>query len=230
MVSDEQMEKMGEEAFAELKQKQKISNDANVTSYVSCVARSITEKLPDRRDWEIVVFEEESANAFALPGGKIGVHTGLLKVAKSPAQLATVLGHEVAHVLAEHSKERVSQTLAAQGGLTVLNVILGNKNDSRRYILMGALGLAQFGYLLPHSRAQETEADILGLDFMARSGYNPQESIGLWENMASAGGGQAPEFLSTHPSHGTRIENLQAKIPQATALYQQANERPNCAP
>ncbi len=229
VVSDEQMTKLGEEAFTELKTKQKINQEANHNRYVHCVARAITDTLP-KQEWEIVVFEDNTPNAFALPGGKIGVHTGLLQVAKNQDQLATVLGHEVGHVLAAHSKERVSEQLVTQGGISLFEVILGNKTDGRRKILMGALGLGtQFGFLLPHSRAQETEADVMGLDLMAKAGFDPVQSVDLWKNMAEASGGQPPEFLSTHPSHGTRIETLQNRIPEAQKLRTAAGKRPACS-
>lgn len=231
LVPDAQIEEMGRQSFAELKQKEKISGDAATTEYVSCVARSITNALPEKKDWEVVLFAKPEVNAFAVPGAKIGVYEGLLKAAKTPSQLAAVLGHEVAHVLASHGQERVSEQLAAQGGLGVLGAILGSKTDNRRKILLGALGLgAQVGYLLPHSRKQESEADILGLEYMAKAGFDPRESVELWKNMAAAGGGQPPEFLSTHPSHGTRIENLTARIPEVMPLYEAAKNKPACRP
>jgi predicted Zn-dependent protease len=193
------------------------------------VANAITNALPEKRAWEVVVFRDDSANAFALPGGKIGVHTGLLKVAQNQDQLAAVIGHEIAHVLAEHGKERVSEQLVAQGGMSLLSAVIGNPEDPRHGLLMGALGLgAQFGVLLPHSRAQESEADIVGLDYMAKAGFDPRQSVNLWQNMAAAGGGQQPEFMSTHPSHGTRIQNLQAAIPKALVTLEQSGKKASC--
>lgn len=228
LVPEAQIEEMGKQSFAEMKQKEKVSGDAATTEYVSCVARSITSALPGKKDWEVVLFAKPEVNAFALPGAKIGVYEGLLKAAKTPSQLAAVLGHEVAHVLASHGQERVSEQLAAQGGLGVLGAILGAKTDKRRQILLAALGLgAQVGYLLPHSRKQESEADVLGLEYMAKAGFDPRESVELWKNMAAAGG-QPPEFMSTHPSHGTRIENLTQAIPQVMPLYEAAKNKPDC--
>ncbi len=232
LVSDAQLEQMSVSAFAQMKQQTPVSKDAKVNNYVRCIADAITTTLPEHRSWETVVFEDKTANAFALPGGKIGVHTGLLTVAKSQSQLATVIGHEVAHVLANHSKERLSEQLAAQSGITLASILLageGNQRDSKYQMAMAAIGLgAQYGLLLPHSRAQESEADILGLDLMAKAGFDPSESIPLWQNMAAQGGGRTPEFMSTHPSHGTRIENLGAHLPQARVYYQQAARKPNC--
>jgi predicted Zn-dependent protease len=178
------------------------------------------------------VFEDDTANAFALPGGKIGVHTGLLEVAKTQDQLAAVLGHEVSHVLAGHSNERVSAEFAAQAGMAALQAVADASNPmhGRALALLGTG--AQVGILLPYSRAHESEADLMGLDLMARAGFDPRQSIALWRNMASAGGGQPPEFLSTHPSHQTRIRDLEARIPQALPLQEQARargRRPACS-
>jgi len=230
-VSDKQMDQMGEQAFAEMKNKQPIERDRAENEYVNCVAKAITAVLPEKREWEIVVFKDDTANAFALPGGKIGVHTGLLKVARTPAQLAAVLGHEVGHVLAAHSKERVSEQMVTQGGLQVLGTILGNPNDTRHSIVMGALGLgAQYGVALPHGRRQESEADAIGLDLMAKAGFDPRESIQLWKNMAEGGGKNPPEFLSTHPSHENRIRGLKEGMPAALSTYNQAKVHPSCKP
>lgn len=228
-VSDKQMDQMGEQAFTEMKNKQPIERDRAENEYVQCVAKAIVAVLPEKREWEIVVFKDDTANAFALPGGKIGVHTGLLKVAKTPAQLAAVLGHEVGHVLAAHSKERVSEQMVTQGGLQVLGAVLGNPDDARHGLLMGALGLgAQYGVALPHGRRQESEADTIGLDLMAKAGFDPRQSIELWKNMASAGGGSPPEFLSTHPSNENRIKGLSAGMAAALATYNQAKQHPSC--
>ena len=153
-------------------------------------------------------------------------------MARNQDQLATVLGHEVAHVLAEHGNERVSTAFAAQAGVDLVGKISGSATPTQQQLL-GLLGLgAQVGVLLPFSRAQESEADSLGLDLMARAGFDPRESIQLWKNMSDAGGGQPPEFLSTHPSHGTRIEDLTARMPDARVLSEQARaqgRRPACS-
>jgi predicted Zn-dependent protease len=230
LVSDSQMDKMGTQAFDEMKTKQKVDTGANVNAYVKCVANSITAVLPEKRNWEVVVFDDEQANAFALPGGKIGVYTGILKVAKTPDQLAAVLGHEVGHVLASHGKERVSEQMATQGGLSLIGAIMGNQSDTRRSILMGALGLgAQYGVALPHSRRQESEADAIGLDLMAEAGFDPHQSVELWKNMAAASGGKAPpEFASTHPSNQSRISGLEKGMGKAMEIYGRARNHPVC--
>ena len=228
LLPGEQLDSMGVQAFNEMKSQQKVSSDPRTNSYVKCVANAITDAMDERRDWEVVVFQDDSANAFALPGGKIGVHTGLLKVATNQDQLAAVIGHEVGHVIAQHGNERVSEQLALQGGLGVLGGILSSKGKNYD-LLMAGLGVgAQFGVLLPHSRTQESEADVIGLDLMAKAGFNPRESISLWENMGKAGGGSPPEFMSTHPSHGTRIENLTSNMANAEQIYRSSTHKPNC--
>lgn len=232
------MNGMGAKAFDDLKSQVPIDLDARTNAYVRCVAVPITLSAQGQtnvKEWEIVVFQDSSANAFALPGGKIGVHTGLLNVARNDAQLAAVLGHEVGHVIAKHGTERVSEGIATQGGLALIDAfILGNlENPEKRGLLLGALGLgAQIGFALPHSRTHETEADLIGLDLMSRAGFDPKQSVELWKNMMEASGGQAPpEFMSTHPSNQTRISHLKENLPPAIAKYENAKasgKNPHC--
>ncbi|MCB1754692.1 MAG: M48 family metallopeptidase [Gammaproteobacteria bacterium] len=233
LFPDAQMAQMGVAAYAEMKENTPVTKDAKVTRYVNCVARAITEALPEKSDWEVNVFEDDQVNAFALPGGKIGVYTGLLKVAENQDQLATVLGHEVAHVLADHGNARVSATYATQAGVALATIIgIASTNDPQKRQLLGLLGVgAQVGILLPYGRSQETEADILGLDLMAKAGFDPRQSVPLWENMKKAGGAGGPEFLSTHPANETRIQNLNARMDKALALRSKARaqgRRPRC--
>jgi predicted Zn-dependent protease len=179
----------------------------------------------------VVVFNDKAANAFALPGGKIGVYTGLLQVAQTQDQLAAVIGHEVAHVTAQHANERVSTAFAAEAGLNVVDAIYGGTSSGRNAMALLGLG-TQVGVLMPFGRAQESEADLLGLDLMARVGFDPREAVTLWQNMARSGGGAPPEFLSTHPSHATRIEDLQKRMPEALKLYDAARvagRKPKCS-
>ena len=191
-------------------------------------------KIPSR--WELQVFEDDSANAFALPGGKIGVHTGLLRVARTPGQLAAVLGHEVGHVLARHSNERVSQQLGAQLGLLTAGSLIGaisQTGSPDQQLIYQALGVGTQLGLLKFSRLQESEADGIGLELMAQAGFDPRESIELWKNMEHASQGQPPEFLSTHPSHGTRIADLSAGMPEAQQSWKRATSagrQPRCLP
>ena len=230
-VPDSQMSAMGAQAFDEMKTSQPIETDPRTNAYVKCVVGAITSVLPEQRQWEVVVFRNEEPNAFALPGGKIGVQTGILKVANTPAQLGAVLGHEVGHVLARHGAERVSEQFATTGGLALVGAILESRDpgNEKFQLLMATLGIgAQYGIALPHSRTQESEADIIGLELMAKAGFDPHQSISLWQNMEKAGGGQPPEFLSTHPAHGTRIQNLQSHMAAAENLYSQSRHTTNC--
>jgi predicted Zn-dependent protease len=231
LFPDSQMAEMGATAFQQIKQKTPETDDPQVSAYVNCVANAITSVLPGDREWEVQVFDDEAINAFALPGGKIGVYTGLLEVAENQDQLAAVIGHEVAHVLAEHGNARMSAAMATQVGLTAAQIFAATQGAEQQQIF-GLLGLgAQVGILLPYGRSQETESDLLGLDLMARAGFDPRESVDLWRNMAEAGGEQPPEFLSTHPAHDTRIENLTDRMSRALKIYQQAQAQgrtPSC--
>ncbi|MFT5576987.1 MAG: putative Zn-dependent protease, partial [Bermanella sp.] len=157
----------------------------------------------------------------ALPGQKIGVHTGLLKVAKNQDQLAAVMGHEIGHVMAKHSAERMSMQFVSQSSQQLVGAIIGQ--GAGQQAAMAALGLgSQYGLLMPYGRLQESESDNIGVQLMAQAGFNPQASIELWHNMEADSKGQPPEFLSTHPSHETRIGGLRALMPEMEAVYRQA--------
>lgn len=234
LMAPQQLDSMGEVAFRELQQKQSIEASPRINDYVRCVAQAIVRELPGNQGrWEVAVFRENSANAFALPGGRIGVNTGLLQVARNQDQLAAVIGHEVAHVLARHHNERMSQELAVKGGLSIIDALAGGQGAATQQGLMALLGLgAQVGILLPYSRIQEEEADLIGLELMARAGFDPRQALALWDNMARAGGGQPPEFLSTHPSYGTRRRQMEAHMDRALQIYQSVQARggtPRCA-
>jgi predicted Zn-dependent protease len=236
LVGDAQMDQMGSQAFEQLKSEQKVSRDSAKNAYVGCVSRAITGALTgeDSGSWEVIVFDDDSANAFALPGRKIGVHTGLLNVAKNQDQLATVIGHEVAHVIAKHSAERVSDQIAVQGGAQIAGAVLGAAGDPSsplHGLALGALGIGAQGVVLKFSRTHESEADVIGLKLMSQAGFDPRASVPLWQNMAAAGGARAPEFLSTHPAPATRIAELERRIPEYLPLMQQAHaqgRRPSC--
>lgn len=225
LFSPQQMNQLGADSFEQMKKQEKVSKDAKVNAYVSCVAKAVTAQVPASygiTSWEVVLFDSKEVNAFALPGGKIGVYSGLLKVAKNQDQLATVIGHELTHVLAQHSNERLSRDQLTGIGLAVADAAIGSSQGGGA--TMAALGLGvQVGIALPYGRAQESEADRLGLDLMARAGFNPAEAIPLWQNMSAAAGGKAPpQLLSTHPSDENRITELQAQQAQAEPLYRQA--------
>jgi predicted Zn-dependent protease len=235
LMPDDELQAMGAQAFQDLKREKPIENDTATVQYVRCVARALAKQVDDEPDrWEVVVFEDETANAFALPGRHIGVYTGLLKVAKTPDQLAAVLGHEIAHVTQQHSNERVSQTFLAQGGLAAASVALKDGGSESRGLAMAALGLGvQYGVLMPFSRTQESEADVVGMDYMAKAGFDPKAAIELWRNMAAASKGKdaPPEFLSTHPSEASRIERLSKHLDGAREIYDEARESgeaPSC--
>jgi predicted Zn-dependent protease len=231
LLSDDELSQLGVQAFQDLKTKTPLSRDRRASAYVTCVAMAVLRGTPRGQgpaSWDVALFEDDTPNAFALPGGKIGVHTGMLKVAENADQLAAVLGHEIAHVLAGHPNERASQQLATEGALTVVGAAAGEGGDT----LLAVLGAgAQVGILLPFSRAQETEADVLGLQYMARAGFDPNAAVRLWRNMQRAGDGSPPEFLSTHPSDQRRIDELSRRVPDVLGLYQAARaegRRPNC--
>ena len=171
--------------------------------------------------WEFNLVEDKQVNAWCMPGGKVVVYTGILPIAKSEAGLAVVMGHEIAHAIAEHGNERMSQGLIAQMGGVALSTALSTKAAATRQLWMSVYGMgAQYGAILPYGRLQESEADHLGLIFMAMAGYDPNEAISFWERMAAQKGGKAPpEFLSTHPADATRIENIKRLIPKAMELY-----------
>lgn len=223
LVSDAEMSQMGAAAFQKLKQETPPSKDGKSNAYVQCVANAITREVGG--NWEVQVFDSKEVNAFALPGGKIGVFTGLLKVAENQNQLAAVIGHEVAHVLAGHSAARVSNQMATQLGVALGSAATGVSADT---IGMGANLLL----LLPYGRGDETEADVLGLDLMAKAGFDPRQAPALWVNMGKASGGNAPpEFMSTHPSNQTRISDLNRHMNKAVPYYEQARaqgKNPRC--
>lgn len=231
---------LGEQAYQQVLDdpKNTISHDPKETEPVQRVAKRIieaakTSKYAERAkqfDWEVTVIKDDrTKNAFALPGGKIAVYTGIFPEAKNESGLAAILGHEVVHALARHGAERMSQGLVTQFGLTAASVALsgGGMNPISQQLAMQALGLgAKVGILLPFSRTHESEADYVGLLLAAQAGYDPQEAIHIWERMSRDTQGQPPEFLSTHPNHDTRIVNLTKWMPEAMAIYRQAPKAP----
>ena len=229
-LPEAQVDQMGLQAFNDLKQQKPASTNSKYNQLASCIARAITQETGG--NWEVVVFEDASPNAFALPGNKIGVHTGMLQLVDNQDQLAAVIGHEVGHVLAKHSNERASQEMAVNSGMSVIQAVSAPQTVMGQAAL-GMLGIgAQYGILMPYSRVHESEADKIGLDLMARAGFDPRQSIGLWQKMDRAAQGQQPiEFMSTHPSHATRIQDLEKNMPQAMGLFQQAQaagKQPHC--
>jgi len=230
LLPDSQVDQMGLQAFETLKHDKPISTNARYNQVANCIAGNITQSTGGR--WEVVVFEDDSFNAFALPGNKVGVYTGLFNLVSNQDQLAAVIGHEIGHVLAKHSAERASQELAVNSGMSILQAMT-NPQSQMGQAAFGMLGLgAEYGVLMPYGRTQESEADIIGVDLMARAGFDPRQSINLWQRMEQATHGQqTAEFMSTHPSHATRIRDLEQHMPQAMGLFQQAQatgRRPQC--
>ena len=224
MFSPSAMNEMGAAAFDEIKAETPAAS-AYLDRYVECVADAVVAVLPGEQaqGWEVEVFDEDEPNAFALPGKKIGVYKGLLDVAERQDQLAAVIGHEIGHVLARHGNERMSSQFVVGTGLAVAAAMMRRRESYEGRHAMALLGLgAQVGILLPYSRSHESEADRIGLELMAKAGFDPAASVELWQNMSRLGGARPPELLSTHPSNRTRIRALQAQVPAAMRFYQEA--------
>jgi predicted Zn-dependent protease len=215
LVSESQAREMGLQAYQQILDESTISDRQDYRRRVETVGRRIAavSGRPDL-DWEFTVIEDETPNAFALPGGKVGVHTGLFDVVENDDQLATVMAHEVAHAIARHGSERMSQQMVVQGGLQGLGAATGNAG----YVQVAATA-ATLGIILPYSRSQEAEADHIGLIYMAQAGYDPRAAIDLWRNFDALGGARPPEFVSTHPSPGSRIDRLRNLMPEAMEVY-----------
>lgn len=235
MTSVAEEMQMGTQAYAQVKSDPKIrqSQDPREIEPVRRVAARIIEaakrskygEMAQQFQWEVTVIKEDKTlNAFALPGGKIAVYTGIFSVAKTEAGLAAVMGHEVVHALARHGAERMSQGQLTNAALQAAGAAVGASGGGgmMSQAAMAALGVgAQVGVLLPFSRQHESEADYIGILLAADAGYDPRESVHLWERMEQHSGGGAPaEFLSTHPGHETRIEQLKQWMPEAMAIYQ----------
>lgn len=224
LVPSEQLASMASSQFGQLKQETPISRDPTYNAMLRRVGERIAYvAAPDmpNAQWEFVVFDDpEQINAFAMPGGKVAVYTGIFKVAKTEDDLAIVVGHEVAHVAAGHGNERVSQQLLAAGGALALQFGTSDMDSSNRQMLMAAYGAGTtVGVLLPYSRYHESEADEIGLIYVAKAGYDPRAAIGFWERMEAQKRGSPPEFLSTHPSGATRVSKLNAIMPKAYNIY-----------
>lgn len=231
LIPEGQMNQMGVQSFDEIKRQTPLSRDSRKVAFVNCVSSLIVKQLDggNYSDWEVRVFESKDINAFALPGKKIGVYTGILEVTETGGQLAAVIGHEVGHVIANHGNERVSTALVTQVGLAGVSLAL-DKNNKNHGTLMAALGLgAQFGVLMPHGRSQESEADMIGIELMAKAGFDPHDSVKLWENMSRKSGGNPPEWLSTHPSNTTRINQLNSRMGAAMNYYQSSPNKSQAA-
>lgn len=220
-----QMAKLGNEAFRQVNAKETVSEDPFWNTVLERVGRRIVQATrqssASSSDWTFTVFESRERNAFALPGGHVAVYTGMLRFLENEAQLAAVVGHEVAHVTARHGAQRMTVDLGAELGLEAIERFLEGKDVPERDLLFGALGLgAELGVKLPFSRANEEEADIIGLTYMARAGYLPESAVELWERMARAEQRPpVPAFLSTHPASGARARRLRERLPEVEDAY-----------
>lgn len=234
LVSESQERQMGLQAYRQVLSTERPSHDAHTTALIEKVGRRIAHaaehppdnmwKAPNYR-WEFKVIDKDVPNAFCLPGGKVAVYSGLLPITETEAGLAVVIGHEVAHALARHGAERVSDGIVASVGVAAAAAVLSStvSGANRTYLplTMAALGAgASVGFLLPMSRAQESEADRIGLVLMALAGYDPHEGVGLWQRMRAASGGRrGAEWLSTHPANQTRIDDIRRWMPEAMKHY-----------
>lgn len=232
ILSQAQENQMGLNAFNEVLEKADISNDPAYNNAVRRVGSRIAQVSDTPSyNWEFkVIDDDDQINAFALPGGKVAVYTGIIPVAKTDAGLATVMAHEVAHVAARHGGERVSTGVLAQLGAAGVSAAVGGSDPWVQEAVMQAYGLgANVGVILPFSRSQESEADRIGLVYMAKAGYDPREAVLFWQRMDEAvkGKPQPPEFLSTHPGYGTRISNLQKWMPEALTYYNSSSKAPD---
>ena len=235
MVQDDTIAPAAAKSFEAMKQQGSVEKNKAVNRYVHCVidpliavATQQYQFLPP--NWETVVFSNEQVNAFAMPGGKIGVYTGILELAETPDQLAAVMGHEIGHVVARHSAERMSTAQLTVIGLTLAG--MATADNQQQSIIMAALGLGAYvGVQLPFSRTHETEADDIGQELMAKAGFDPAQAVRLWQLMAGNGKKIPPELLSTHPNPYKRAKSLQQNLGQMTPLYQQAKasgKAPQC--
>jgi len=234
-VSKGDVEQMSAQEFSKMRTSIPVSNDASLHAYVNCVVRKISTELPapyNETRWDVEVFDEDSANAFAMAGGKIGVFTGIFKVAETQDQFAAVIGHEIAHVTQDHTIDRINRAQMTGGAITATSILVGDSiglgQQNTQAVLEGA---AQLGLLMPFGRGQESEADLVGLKYMAAAGFDPRASVQLWKNMAANSEGAPPEFLSTHPSSDTRTEDLIGDMPEALAIYNEAKAKgkdPRC--
>ena len=228
LISASEENRLGVQAFQQVLAKEKVTRDPVLQGVVDRIGWRVATAAnrPDFQ-WQFVVIDnEKTANAFALPGGKVAVYTGIFPVAKTEGGLAAVMAHEVAHVLARHGGERLSQGLLAQMGAVAVQVGMAGSDPGVVQGVMAAYGLgANVGVLLPYSRLQESEADRIGLIVMAQAGYDPREAVHLWERMAQQDRNRPPEFFSTHPSAGSRIQDLQRSMPNALTYYRPGSEQ-----
>ncbi len=229
LVSSDQLASASAQQFEQLKQSSTLVTSGAQYEMLQRVgpriAAAASEDMPGA-DWEFILIDDDNTvNAFAMPGGKVAVYTGLFQVIQSDDDLAVILGHEVAHVVAKHGGERYSQQILAQSGLTAAQIGLGATDavdDSESQLIMAAAGAGtQLSFLLPYSRLHESEADEIGLYYAAKAGYDPHAAIEVWKRMSQLGGSAPAEFLSTHPANQTRIKDFNKMMPEMEKIYEQ---------
>ncbi|MFP3942373.1 MAG: M48 family metallopeptidase [Alphaproteobacteria bacterium] len=214
LVDDAQLAQLSAASWKQIREKEKISRDPELNARVRRVGQRIAAAsgLP-RRDWEFTVFDSDAVNAFVLPGGKVGFYRGILELMANDDQVATVMGHEFAHLAGRHSAERYSQQLASNSALQVTDVVLASNDVQFAREISAVLGAGvTFGVILPYSRRHEYEADRIGMGYMAKAGYDLDQAVAFWEKMAARSKGSRPEFASTHPSDQNRIRAIREEI------------------
>ena len=235
-ASQAEMEAQAARDFAAIKASEPLTTDEETIAYIACVANAVVDVLTPEDgsyNWEMAILETGQLNAFVMPGGKIVVYEGILRAARNQHQLAAVIGHEIAHVTAGHTKKRLLEGKTAEIGIQVAAVLLGGghygaQHTAEQMLNQGAI----YAYYLPHKRSNETEADIVGLEYMARAGFDPRAAVELWKNMDEESGGERPaEFASTHPAPENRMESLISQWIEVLPLYNQAHNEgriPDC--
>jgi len=219
IMPEDQMQQMSLEAWQEVQKEHPVSKDPAKTAMIERVGKRIAAVVEVDYAWEFNLLQaDDVVNAFCLPGGKVAFYTGILPICQNDDGIATVMGHEIAHAFAHHGNERVSQNAIVQAGLTGAGFAFKNQSPETQQTLMSLLGAAtNVGVLLPFSRAQESEADEIGLRFMIRAGYNPNEAVALWERMAKQSAGKEPPvYFSTHPASADRAQHIRSLIPKIT--------------
>jgi len=232
VMSPQEELRLGKSTFAEIKKKEKESKDERQIAMIQRVGKRIAtvadQDIPNAQ-WEFVLFESKEPNAFALPGGKVGVYTGILPITQDDSGMAAVMGHEIAHAAARHGSERFSHQLTMAGLATGLGIGLSEEDRSTQELALLSFGLVTtLGHLLPHSRTQESEADRIGLIYMAKAGYPPKAAVEFWQRFMDYNqkqGGKPPAFLSTHPADAKRIADLEALLPEAEVYYKTSRKK-----
>lgn len=237
LVSDEELVAMSAQEYPKVLESSKLCTNTTIVASVRQVGQrlAVTSEAflreqnlrTDLYRWEFnVIQDDQTANAWCMPGGKIAFYTGILPYTKDENGIAVVMSHEISHALARHSNERISQEIMAQYGAAALSIATQGQSPATQSVFRMAYGIgANLGVILPYSRRHESEADVLGLTLMARAGYDPRGAVAFWQRMSQVSGGAQPEFLSTHPSAETRIQKIQENLPAAMAEYEKARAK-----